>query len=86
MLPDTQGKIKNLRFYQEHTTEPRLNPKIEKKNRCKEVKPTMVDFEVTNIKQAAVVKQYRMNGQNDWWTIRLKPIQVEYYSVENQKS
>ena len=27
-----------------------------------------------------------MNGQNDRWTMWLKPIQVEYYSIENQKS
>ena len=45
----------------------------------------MVDFDVMN-KQAAVVKQYHMNSRNDRWTIRLKPIQVEYYSIENQKS
>ena len=27
-----------------------------------------------------------MNSRNDRWTMRLKPIQVEYYSIENQKS
>ena len=27
-----------------------------------------------------------MNDRNDRWTMWLKPIQVEYYSIENQKS
>ena len=27
-----------------------------------------------------------MSGQNDRWMMRLKPSQVEYYPVENQKS
>ena len=31
----TQKKIKILRFYQEHTTEPRLNPKIKRKTIAK---------------------------------------------------
>ena len=36
----------------------------------------------------AVSTCYRNNSQNDRWMMRLKPIQVqvEYYSIENQKS
>ena len=37
-------------------------------------------------KQATVNKYYRMNNRNERLMMRLKPIQVEYYSIENQKS
>ena len=36
--------------------------------------------------QATELQYYRMNSQNERWMMRLKPIQVEYYSIENQKS
>ena len=37
-------------------------------------------------KQATVNTCYRMNSRNDRWMMRLKPIQVEFYSIEIQKS
>ena len=36
--------------------------------------------------QATVLKYYHMNSRNDEWMMRLKAIQAEYYSIENQKS
>ena len=36
--------------------------------------------------QYTVYRYEYMNGRNDRWMMRLKPIQVEYYPVENQKS
>ena len=38
------GKNQNFTFLPGTHDEPRLNPKIKKKNRFEEVKPTMVDF------------------------------------------
>ena len=45
----------------------------------------MVKLDMTS-KQAAVNKFYHMNNRNDRWLMRLKLIQEEYYSIENQKS
>ena len=45
----------------------------------------MVDFQQQRT-QRLVDEYEHMNSRNDRWMIRLKPIQVEYYSIENQKS
>ena len=45
----------------------------------------MVKLDMTN-KQATVYLYEHMNSLNDRWMMRLKPIQMEYYSIENQKS
>ena len=42
----------------------------------------MVEFQPQST-QAAVDKQYHMNSRNERWMLRLKAIQVEYYSIEN---
>ena len=36
-------------------------------------------------KQAIVHKYNHMDSLNERWMMRLKPIPVEYYSIENQK-
>ena len=33
--------------------------------------------------QATVLQYYRMNGRNERWMMRLKAIEVKYYSIEN---
>ena len=42
----------------------------------------MVEFQPQST-QASVDKQYHMNSWNERWMMRLKPIQLEYYSIEN---
>ena len=48
------------------------------------MKPTMVEFWPQST-QAAVDKIYHTNSWNEQWMLRLKLIQMEYYSIENQK-
>ena len=45
----------------------------------------MMDFQQRN-NQLLVNRYEHMNSRNDRWMMRLKPIEAEYYSIENQKS
>ena len=43
---------------------------------------TMVDFQQHSTQR--LIDEYRhMNSQNERWMMRLKAIEVEYYSIEN---
>ena len=75
-----EKKLKNW-YIQEYTTGTTFEPNISKK-----VTTTMVERVDMMKKQATVNTCYRMNSRNDRWMMRLKPIQVEFYSIENQKS
>ena len=47
---------------------------------------TVVDLQQQST-QCLIDNQYHiMNSRNELWMMWLKPIQVEYYSIENQKS
>ena len=45
----------------------------------------MVEFH-PQITQQLVDGYEHMNSRNERWTVILKGVQVEYYSIENQKS
>ena len=51
------------------------------------MKMTMVEFHLQSTQaQAAIDKKIPYNSLNDRLMMRLKSIQVDYYSIENQKS
>ena len=67
-----QEKFKILRFYQEHTTEPRLNQKIKRK--------TVTKMNIDNggfqqqVPQRLVDRYKHMNSRNERWMMRLKVV------------
>ena len=79
-----QEKIKILGNSRSTRLKPRLNPKI-KENFEKKWRQDDGGFQQQST-QRLLDRYDHMNGPNDRWTIWLKRIQVEYYSIENQKS
>ena len=76
----TQEKIKILGNSRSTQLAPRLNPKIKRKT----VYDNHGEFQ-TQSTQRLEDGYDHMNSRNDRLMMRLKPIQVEYYSAENQK-
>ena len=77
----TQEKIKILGNSRSTQLAPRLNPKIKRKT----VYDNHGEFQTQSTQRLDLGYEH-MSGRNDRWPMRLKPIEAEYYSIENERS